>query len=139
MPITILSGDAPYVAASATAEGEALWLSLADLHAATGWESKPQGLCRGDVCVPIPPARTSEFFAPDGRFNLAAFARHIGRPAVHDDAAGVWLLGEPAASRRDALRSLEAPDFTLPDLDGNTFTLSQFRGKKVLLLSWASW
>jgi peroxiredoxin len=37
------------------------------------------------------------------------------------------------------LQSLEAPDFTLPDLDGKTYSLSQFRGKKVLLLSWASW
>ncbi|TAJ31410.1 MAG: redoxin domain-containing protein, partial [Reyranella sp.] len=35
--------------------------------------------------------------------------------------------------------SLEAPDFTLPDLDGKTHSLAEQRGKKVLLVSWASW
>lgn len=32
-----------------------------------------------------------------------------------------------------------APDFTLHDLDGNEISLSQFRGKKVILNFWASW
>jgi peroxiredoxin len=35
--------------------------------------------------------------------------------------------------------TLEAPDFTLPDIDGKQHSLSDYRGKKVLLLSWASW
>lgn len=32
-----------------------------------------------------------------------------------------------------------APDFTLPDLDGNTISLSTFKGKVVLLNFWATW
>ena len=32
-----------------------------------------------------------------------------------------------------------APDFTLPDLNGNPRKLSDFRGKKTLLYLWASW
>ena len=32
-----------------------------------------------------------------------------------------------------------APDFTLPDLDGRPVSLSQFKGKVVLLDFWASW
>lgn len=32
-----------------------------------------------------------------------------------------------------------APDFTLPDVDGNDVTLSSFRGKYVLIDFWASW
>jgi len=32
-----------------------------------------------------------------------------------------------------------APDFTLPDLDGNLVSLSDFRGKKTLVFIWASW
>jgi hypothetical protein len=125
--------------ASANASGDDLWLSLDELRSATGWEAKPQGLCHGERCVPIPAARRAEFFTGDGRFNLAGFARHIDQPFVHDDRAGVWLFGEAPATRRDALRSLEAPDFTLPDLDGTLWSLSQFRGTKVLLLTWASW
>ena len=31
------------------------------------------------------------------------------------------------------------PDFSLKDIDGNTVKLSDFRGKTVLLLFWASW
>jgi peroxiredoxin len=49
------------------------------------------------------------------------------------------VLGVGAAARSDALRSLEAPDFTLPDLEGRRHSLSDQRGKKVLLVTWASW
>jgi hypothetical protein len=139
MPTTIIYDDRAYDAASATARRDDLWLSEADLFAGTGWERKPQGLCRGEQCVPIPAGRTEEFVAADGRFNLAAFARYLDAPVVHDDAASVWLFGEGARTRRDALRSLEAPDFRLPDLDGAMHALSDYRGKKVLLLTWASW
>jgi hypothetical protein len=58
---------------------------------------------------------------------------------VRDDAARIWVLGVGAAARSDALRSLEAPDFTLPDLEGRRHSLSDQRGKKVLLVTWASW
>ena len=32
-----------------------------------------------------------------------------------------------------------APEFTLNDIDGNTVSMSQFRGKTVVLVFWASW
>jgi hypothetical protein len=48
-------------------------------------------------------------------------------------------LGISAAERAKALASLEAPDFTLPDLDGRPHSLSAQRGKKVLLVAYASW
>jgi peroxiredoxin len=31
------------------------------------------------------------------------------------------------------------PDFRLSDLDGKTWTLSQFRGQPVMLFFWATW
>jgi hypothetical protein len=139
MAVTLVYADRPSTPVSASASGDDLWLSFEDLTASTGWEHKPQGLCLGDRCVPIPASRQSEFVSPDGRFNLAAFARFIEQPAVHDDAASVWMFGESGESRSRALRSLEAPDFRLPDLDGSMHALSDYRGKKVLLLSWASW
>jgi hypothetical protein len=139
MAATLIYDDRASSAPSAEGNGDDLWLSFEDLSASSGWEHKPQGLCSGDRCVPLPPSRKSEFIAADGRFNLAAFARYLELPVVHDDAAAVWLFGESAALRRQALRSLEAPDFRLPDLDGNVHALSEYRGKKVLLLSWASW
>jgi peroxiredoxin len=32
-----------------------------------------------------------------------------------------------------------APDFTLPSLDGDPVSLSDYRGKRVALFMWASW
>jgi peroxiredoxin len=37
------------------------------------------------------------------------------------------------------LASLEAPDFALPDWQGRPHRLSHYRGRKVLLATWASW
>jgi hypothetical protein len=140
MSATVIYGDRTSSAAGATPEGNNLWLSLTELHTATGWELKPQGACLADVCVPIPSGREAEFLRADGRqFNLAALARLQGQPVVHDDTHGVWFFGEAAGARGRALASLQAPDFTLPDLDGRAHSLSQYRGKKVLLVSWASW
>ncbi|MEA2235129.1 MAG: hypothetical protein QOD83_4945, partial [Solirubrobacteraceae bacterium] len=112
--------------------------TAADLEAAAGWTLTPEGLCQGDICVPIPPARADEF-AHDGAVNVAALWRHLGRAAVHSRDGSYWLLGDSAADRGQQLQSLEAPDFTLPDLAGTMHSLSEHRGKKVVLASWASW
>jgi hypothetical protein len=140
MSATVIYGDRPSSVAGATPEGNNLWLSLTELHTATGWELKPQGACLNDICVPIPVGHEAEFVRTNGQqFNLAALARLQGQPVVHDDAHGVWFFGEAAGARGHALASLQAPDFTLPDLDGRLHSLSQYLGKKVLLVSWASW
>jgi AhpC/TSA family len=124
----------------AKAEGDNLWLSNANLTRVSGWELKPEGACLGEVCIPIPPARASEFIRDDGReFNLAALARHLGQPVVRDHECRVWYFGEAASTRRAALASLQAPDFELPDINGNLHRLSDYRGRKVLLAAWASW
>ena len=98
MSVTIIYGDHPVAVASATAEGNNLWLSLDDLRATTGWELKPQGVCLGEVCVPIPAGRDADFVGTDGtQFNLAALARQLNQPAVHDDAHAVWSLARRQA------------------------------------------
>jgi hypothetical protein len=58
---------------------------------------------------------------------------------LHSAHGDVWVLGESAQQRAAALASLEAPDFTLPDVNGRMHRLSDYRGKKVLLVTWASW
>ena len=62
-----------------------------------------------------------------------------GRPVAIDREERAAYLGVSAADRARVLSSLEAPDFTLPDLDGRLHTLSAYRGKKVLLVAYASW
>jgi hypothetical protein len=74
-----------------------------------------------------------------GGIALAKRAEAAGRPVAIDRDERAAYLGVSAAARAKALASLEAPDFTLPDLDGRLHTLSAHRGKKVLLVAYASW
>lgn len=115
-----------------------LWLTADDALRATGWAFKPEGFCKGDVCVPLPAGREAEFTSDD-RVNVSALWELMGKPAVHSPASDVWLLGEGASERNAALLSLQAPDFTLPDLDGKLHALADFRKMRVLLATWASW
>jgi hypothetical protein len=101
-----------------------------------GWELKPEGLCQGDVCVPV--ADGDALANADG-IDLAALADVLRRPLALDAEEGAAVLGVPAAERRAQLDTLEAPDFTLPGIDGTLHTLSDHRGKKVLLIAYASW
>jgi hypothetical protein len=94
-------------------------------HTGTGWEIKPEGACKGDVCVPLP-----------NGFELAGTAERLGMALVHDAEHGLWTLG-PESLSGHALVTAEAPELTLPDLDGNEFQLSSLRGKKVVIVSWA--
>ncbi len=138
MAIDIIYGDRVTGGVDADAASGALWLSGDDLKRVSGWEYKPQGFCKGDICVPVPAARASELV--DGsRYNLASLANLLGQPVVSDPEFNAWCFGEAAAERKRVLTSLEAPDFTLPDLGGKTHSLSDYRGKKVLVVSWASW
>jgi hypothetical protein len=124
--------------AGARVEGERLWLTPSDLEAATGWELQPEGFCHGGACVPLPAGRESELVR-DGRVEVGALWRHLGKALAHSEAGDLWVLGEGAGDRAAALRSLQAPDFRLPDPSGAMHSLSELRGKKVLLVSWASW
>jgi hypothetical protein len=117
-------------------DGQRLWLEPAGLERATGWALKPEGLCKAEVCVPIPPKSA---WAQAGRIDVAGFWRHLCKPVIRSDDGAAWSLGEGARDRAAALRSLEAPDFELPDPSGRSHRLSDHRGKKVLLVTWASW
>jgi hypothetical protein len=120
----------------ATVSGDALAIAPAALAAGLGWELKPEGLCRGAVCVPV--RDRAKLVGADG-VDLAELARVLDRPFAAEPAAGLAVLGTAAGDRRARMTSLEAPDFTLPDLGGALHSLSDHRGKKRLLIAWASW
>jgi hypothetical protein len=131
--LTVLSDEARDVAAAF--DGDTVTIAEADLGAALGWELTPKGLCRGGRCVPVSDRGS---IGPDGRLDVAAVARALDRPFAVDTASGVAAVGEPREARHRTLGGLAAP-FTLPDLDGDLHTLEEWRGRKKLLIAFASW
>jgi hypothetical protein len=104
-----------------------------ELAARTGWVAKPEGLCKGPMCVPLPTP-----YDGSSPLDLSVVAERLGMPIVQDEANGTWALG-PATVGGHALETADAPDLTLPDLEGNPFELTSLRGKKVVAFAWASW
>jgi hypothetical protein len=100
-------------------------IDAAAFHAGTGWEIKPEGACKGELCVPL----------PDG-FDLVPTAERLGMALVPEPEHGLWALGPESLTGR-ALVTAEAPELVLDDLDGRPFRLSSQRGQKVLLVAWA--
>ena len=118
------------------------WLTPIELTRASGFELKPQGACLGDLCVPLPKSRQAAFFRGTGksrRFNLSELARVLKQPEVFDKDLSIHLFGPRPDVAGKYQETLEAPNFTLPDWRGQARSLRDFRGKKVLLLTWASW
>jgi hypothetical protein len=113
---------------------EALWIHKDDLSRVNGFELKPQGACRADLCVPVPPAMMR-----DAYFNLTGFAQRVGQRVVSVPDARVWSFGEIPVVRGSFLEGRMAPEFVVPDRRGRDVRLSEFRGKKVLVVTWASW
>lgn len=119
-----------------------LWITMKDLKRATRFVVKPQGVCRDELCFPLPAKRKAEFISKRGAvtwFNLTAFAALVKQPVARDETNGAWYFGKREDERGTYLASLEAPNFTLPDINGKAHSLADYRGKKVLLVTWASW
>ncbi len=134
--VTRLSAPSPFT------QSQDLWVTLSELTRATGFVLKPQGVCREELCFPLPKQRKDEFLARRGKvtwFNLSAFARLVNQPVARDEKLAIWCFGRRPEAQNAYLQTLEAPNFTLPDPAGKLRSLSDFRGKKVLLITWASW
>ena len=111
-----------------------LWVQTRDLPRINEFELKPEGACRADLCVPVPKSMI------DGEyFDFSGFARLTGQAEVADSTTRTWSYGEMPVLRGAFLESRMAPDFAVPDRKGNPVRLSGFRGKKVLVVTWASW
>lgn len=119
-----------------------LWVPGGELGSINGFELKPEGACYEELCVPIKQDRDGPLFVTregDGWINVSELGRRLRQSVVSDADHRVWSFGEIPAIHQSYLRSAEAPDFELPNRQGGTVRLSDFRGKKVLLMTWASW
>ena len=100
-----------------------------EFEAGTGWTLKPEGACQGEVCIPLS--------KPAGDLiDVKRVANDLGMPLAEAREQGLWALG-PASIGSRALATAQAPELTLPNLDGREFKLSSLRGQKVLLYAWA--
>ena len=99
----------------------------------TGWEAKPEGLCRSEVCVPSPGSRRS-----DGTIDVMVVSERLSMPLLHDETSGTWVLGPSALGGR-ALDTAVVPPLSLRTFDGTPFDFSSLLGRKVVLAAWASW
>jgi hypothetical protein len=138
---TIVYDDVATDVISGGEDAAQLWITTADLKRATRFEVKPQGVCRDELCFPLPKSKQQSFLRGESGkkwFNLTAFAQLVHQPVAHDAALATWYFGL-RSDQRQGLSSLQAPDFALPDLHGKPHRLSDFHGKKILLVTWASW
>ncbi len=108
----------------------------AALQVGLGWTLKPEGLCRGDVCVPV---RDPAALHIEGRLDIEAVAGALGRQVVVDAEAGLVAMALSGEQRRAALDGLRAPAFTLADLDGADHHLDEWQGRKKLLVAFSTW
>jgi len=111
-------------------------LAESPLFEALGWVRKPEGLCQGEVCIPI--GHRPALISSEG-VDLEILGEVLGRPLAIDREESIASFGAATASHADQLAGGFAPDFTLPDLTGKEYSLSSFKGKKVLLIAYASW
>ncbi len=139
--ITVLTPDRTVELANAEVIVGNLWVAVDDLPRINDFQLKPEGACSGAICLPINREPSAGFVREnEGRtyFNVSQFARTLQQPLVAEADQGVFSFGEIPLVRSSLLSSGQAPDFALPDRTGKIVHLSDFRGKKVLLLTWAS-
>src|SRR5258708_9072407 len=109
-----------------------LWITNSDLGRATGFVMKRQGVCREELCFPLPKSRKAEFVRQESGadwFSLSAFAQLVHQPFAHDETLATWYFAL-RSDQRQGLASLRAPNFTLPDMDGQLHSPTAFRCKQ---------
>lgn len=138
--LTILANDkTTKVAAFSDRENE-LWIRKKDLKAATGFELKASGACYDPlhICFPLEEGFT-QIQSGDTWLHMSKLSQKLGQACVANEDHTVWSLGLIPEARQAMLDSAIAPDFEMEDINGVPIRLSDFRGKKVLLVTWATW
>lgn len=131
-PVTVLYGDRTVRLEKARVDGSDLWVRSADLPRINEFVVKKQGACREDICIPL-----SKSLKNGEWFHLTGFARKLRQSCVAD--GGVWSFGEIPVLRASFYDSRIAPDFAVPDRKGRLVRATDFRGRKLLVVTWASW
>ncbi len=140
--VTVLYDDHAIAVERTLADPNDLWVVPEDLPRINGFELKPEGACLDELCVPVLQDRDSDMFVTrrgQPWFNVTELARKLEQAYVVDHDHDVWSFGEIPVTRTSFLNAAIAPDFALPNRAGELVRLSDFRGKKVFIVTWASW
>jgi hypothetical protein len=138
---TVLYDDRVVAVAQTPSAPNDLWVTPEDLTRINGFEIKPQGVCLDELCIPLRQNEDSDVFVTrrgQEWFNVTELASKLEQAFVVDQERRIWSFGELPVERTAFLESAMAPDFALEDREGNVVRLSDFRGKKVLIVTWAS-
>ena len=139
--VTILyAGKTIELQQTLSVEEDGLWVTPEDLTRINGFELKPQGACFEDLCIPLKdhsPLLKQE--TGQQWFNLAAFADSLEQPYVNDADNNVWSFGEIPDKRQSMMNDAMAPDFEVVDREGKVIRMSDYKGKKALIITWSSW
>jgi len=112
------------------------YVTAEEIEKILGWELKPEGLCKKETCVPV---GEKVRFSDDGLLNLEDVAGLVGQPILSVSEIGMVAVGQPHELRSAALKNRVAPDFVLPDISEVDRALSDWSGKKRLLVAFSSW
>ncbi len=138
--VTVLFNEAATEIEAALVEDDQLWVAVDQVHHVNGFDPKPEGFCSADLCIPIPKSNDWRM-QHDGNeyFNVTRLATKFDQAVAVDKSKSIWSFGSVPMLSSRLLASGIAPDFELPNREGKLIKLSDFYGKKVLVLTWASW
>lgn len=128
--------DEGAVAVDGEFAGDRVLVDADALAEVTGWSLEPEGLCRGDVCVPT---RSRPELRDGDRIDLVVAADLLGRPIAVDVETGTVALGASVESVAARLGDGGLGDLALRDAGGVEFSWPTVGRKKKLLVAWASW
>ncbi|MFT7245274.1 MAG: hypothetical protein ACI82A_002641 [Candidatus Azotimanducaceae bacterium] len=119
---------------------DGLWVTPTDLTRINGFELKPEGACFEALCIPLK-ADSPLLKEEDGEqwFDLVGFADWLEQPYVADVENRVWSFGEVPAKREGMMADAMAPEFEVLDRQGEVVRMSDYKGKKALIITWSSW
>lgn len=136
---TVLYAGKVFELKRALAENE-LWITPEDLTRINGFEIKPEGACFETLCIPLKNNSVLLKTESDQTWiNLTGFADLLEQPFVADLTNKIWSFGEVPAKRDGMLSDGMAPDFEVIDRAGKVVRMSDYKGKKALVITWSSW
>lgn len=137
----VLANDTVSKISALENNGGQLWIREDQLKKATGFDLKPSGACYEslNICIPLFEKGFTQKL-PDGKWlNVSKLAERLDQACISNDDKTVWSLGLIPEARNSMIETGMAPDFEITDIHGNLVRLSDFRGKKVLIVTWATW